>query len=60
MSGLNDTDFYRRRAAQERALARSAALPNVQAIHRGMADRYAELAQDGGAARDRPELRLNA
>lgn len=58
MGGANDTDYYRRRAAQERALARTAALPHVQAIHRSMADRYAELAQCASSASERSGLRL--
>jgi hypothetical protein len=57
MSCVNETDYYRRRAAQERALAQSAASPSVQRIHDDMAVRYAELAQGAGEPR-RPELGL--
>ena len=58
MSDVNEIDYYRRRAEQERALAQSAASPSVQAIHRDMANRYAELAQDNLAISERPQLRL--
>ncbi|WP_309643158.1 hypothetical protein [Phenylobacterium sp.] len=57
MGAVNENEYYQRRAEQARALAESAALPDVQAIHRDMADRYAELAEDRGKS-ERQTLKL--
>ncbi|MDB5705228.1 MAG: hypothetical protein JWN66_2344 [Sphingomonas bacterium] len=38
------TDYYARRAAQERALAERAADPSVRRVHVELASRYAEIA----------------
>jgi len=40
----NDKDYYRRRAAEERAAAERAANDGVAAIHRQLARRYLDLA----------------
>jgi hypothetical protein len=42
-------DYYAARAVEERRLAMASNDPKVRAIHLEMADRYAELAQAGGA-----------
>jgi hypothetical protein len=42
----NDADFYERRARVERALAATAVLPEIRAIHLDMADNYALVARD--------------
>jgi hypothetical protein len=45
----NDADFYERRARVERALAATAVLPEIRAIHLDMADNYALVARDARA-----------
>ena len=40
-----DSEFYRRREQQERAIAQCSISPEIGAIHAAMAERYAELAQ---------------
>ncbi len=56
MPDLNTPDYYRRREAQEHALASRATLPTIAAIHHDLADRYRRLAQE--AADIRPSLRV--
>lgn len=53
----NNSEYYRRRAEQAQALAAAATMPDVQAIHRDMASRYAALAEETGPP-VRPTLRL--
>jgi hypothetical protein len=45
MSDLNSVEYYQAREKKERALAASAVDLGVAAIHRQMADRYADLVQ---------------
>lgn len=42
-------DYYAARAVEERRLAMAAGNPKARAIHLEMAEKYAELAESGGA-----------
>ena len=60
MSDLNTTEYYRGREQQERVLQGTAASPAIAAVHRELADRYAELAGQSDLepqTRLQPELR---
>ena len=50
-----DTEYYRQRAARERALAQSSAQSNVAAIHEELARQYEALVDQ---AELRPTLRI--
>lgn len=52
--GDNDLEYYRLRAAEERARAKAAADHNVAAIHNQLADKYDTLAKQ---AEQGPTLR---
>ena len=58
MIGLNNSDYYRRRAEQAERLASAATMPEVRLIHRNMAEHYASLAAQSEPAPKRPALRL--
>jgi hypothetical protein len=49
MNSSNNPEFYERRARIERALAATAVLPEIRAIHLDMADNYAHVARDARA-----------
>ena len=51
---INDSEYYRRRSASERAMAQAASDPRVAAIHHQLADRYEALVRAG----KRPTLRV--
>jgi hypothetical protein len=52
----NDSEYFRKRAAAERALAEAADQPRAAAIHAELAERYQALIEQG----KRPALRLAA
>ena len=54
---LNDIDYYRRRAANEQAMAQKAERQNVAAIHHELARQYQALVD---RAEVRPESGLRA
>jgi hypothetical protein len=54
---INTPDYYRRREAQERALADHAVDPRIRDIHVDMAERYPTLQAEALAAA-RPKLRI--
>ena len=60
MSDLNTPDYYRRREAQEQALASKALLPTIAAIHHELAEQYRTLAAQAAADERRPMLRIVA
>lgn len=43
MRDPTETRYYQRRESQARSLSEAASDPNIRAIHREMADRYAQL-----------------
>lgn len=53
---LNDTEYYRRRAVDERAMALKAERQDVAAIHQELARQYQALVD---RAELRPELRMS-
>ncbi len=60
MNMLNNAEYYRARAAQARARAEAATLPEVRCVHAEMAERYRlleqEAAREGHASGIRPTL----
>lgn len=58
MSDANTPEYYRRRERQERSFAAVAASANVRAVHLELADRYAELVQEGERAGMRPAMMI--
>lgn len=52
----NDTEYYRERAAAERAMAKATQDPKAAAVHDDMADRYEALVMI--AEPRRPKLRI--
>jgi hypothetical protein len=54
---IRDTDYFRQRAARERALAQSSAQANVAAIHQELARQYEALVDQ---AELRPTLHIEA
>lgn len=56
MPDLNTPDYYRRREAQEHALASRASLPAIAAIHHDLAERYHRLAMEAADARPRLQV----
>lgn len=49
-----DTDYLRRRAAQERAQAKHAGMPNVQRIHLELAAQYEAMIADTAVSPRQP------
>lgn len=49
MNSPNNAEFYEHRARIERALAATAVMPEIRAIHLDMADNYALVARDARA-----------
>jgi hypothetical protein len=56
MMTWNDRDYFRKRAAIERALAEAASDPRVAPVHQELAERYEALVREG----ERPTLRIVA
>lgn len=52
----NDTEYYRERAAAERAMAKAAKDPQAAAVHNDLADRYEALVKI--AEPRRPKLHI--
>jgi hypothetical protein len=56
MMTWNDREYYRKRAATERALAVATSDPRVAPVHQELAERYEALVSEG----KRPTLRIVA